>query len=187
MKLAVFAAVLVVSTPLAGAGQTRRPATPPAPARPAPDRTAEAYEQFLQAHLLQDEDADAAIAAYRRAMTLDPASADIPADLAELYMRENKPQDAIQAAEQALRVSPENRDAHRVLGTVYASLAGRPGRAPRDSQQQNVANAIRHLEQAFDPPMSAADANLRAMLARLYIANESYDKAIPVLADLVKQ
>jgi tetratricopeptide (TPR) repeat protein len=193
MKLAVFAAVLVVSTPLAAAAQTRRPATPPAPARPAPpvrpapDRIAEAYEQFLQAHLIEDEDADAAIAAYRRAMALDPASADIPADLAELYMRENKQQEAIQAAEQALRVAPQNRDANRVLGTIYATMAGRPGRGGRESQQQNVTNAIRYLEQAFDPPMSAADANLRAMLARLYIANESYDKAIPVLADLVKQ
>jgi tetratricopeptide (TPR) repeat protein len=187
MKLAVFAAVLVISAPLAAAGQTRRPAAPPAPARQTPDRVAEAYEQFLQAHLLEDDDTDAAIAAYRRAMALDPASADIPADLAELYMRENKPQEAIQAAEQALRVAPENRNAHRVLGTVYATMAGRPGRATRDAQQQNVTNAIRHLEQAFDPPMSAADANLRAMLARLYIANENYDKAIPVLADLVKQ
>src|ERR671913_85628 len=104
MKLAVFAAVLAVSTPLAVSAQTRRPAAPPAPARPALDRVAEAYEQFLQAHLLQEEDTDAAVAAYRRAMALDPTAADIPADLAELYMRENKPQEAIQAAEQALRV-----------------------------------------------------------------------------------
>ena len=32
-----------------------------------------------------------------------------------------------------------------------------------------------------------ADANLRAMLARLYIVNAAYDKAIPLLSDLVRQ
>ena len=39
------------------------------------DRTAEAYSQFLQAHMLADAgNTDEAIAAYRRAMSLAAAS-----------------------------------------------------------------------------------------------------------------
>src|SRR4029077_3239705 len=81
-----------------------------------------------------------------------------------------------------------NRDAHRVLGTVYATLAvGQPnGRISRASQQENLSKAILHLEQAFEPG-TPPDANLRAMLARVYMRAESYDKAIPILVDLVKE
>jgi tetratricopeptide (TPR) repeat protein len=186
MKVVVFVALLGTSASLVEAGQARR-ATPPA-TQPSADRTAQAYEQFLRAHLYEDEDTDTAIAAYKRAMELDPAAPDIPADLAELYLRENKGQEAIQFAEQALKIDPNHRDAHRVLGTVYASMAsgGRRG-GVQGNQRDNLTKAITHLEQSIEPPIAAADANLRAMLAKLYIAAESYDKAIPVLAELVKQ
>ena len=85
MKLVVFVAVLGVSVPIVAAAQTRQAAprgraaaapAPPAPA-PAPDKTAEAYAQFLAAHAFADQgNLEGAIAAYRRAMTLDPLSAD---------------------------------------------------------------------------------------------------------------
>lgn len=189
MRVVVFVAILGASA-WVEAGQAGRAATPPPATAASPDRVAQAYHQFLQAHLLEDEDVEGAIAAYKRAMTLDPTAAAIPADLADLYMRESRPAEAMQAAEQALKISSASRDAHRVLGTLYATQAGgsadqpRPGRA---AQRENMAKAVEHLEQAFQPPMSAADANLRAMLARLYIATDAYDKAIPVLVDLVKQ
>src|SRR5262245_42517650 len=69
MKIVVLVAVLGASAPLVEAAQARRPAAPP-PAQ-APDRLAQAYDQFLRAHMLEEEDVDGAIAAYRRAMTLD--------------------------------------------------------------------------------------------------------------------
>jgi tetratricopeptide (TPR) repeat protein len=186
MRFVVLVAILGASAPLVEAGQARRPA--PAAANPAPDATAQAYEQFLRGHMLEEEDVDGAIAAYKRAMALDPTAAAIPADLAELYMREEKLTEAETAAQQAIRLDANNRDAHRVLGTVYATLASGNGqRISRTVQTENLNKAIQHLEQAFDPPIAEADANLRAMLARLYIAVENYDKAIPVLAELVKQ
>ena len=191
MRLVVFVVILGASASWVEAGQTRRAAPPPPTSTSeAPDRTAQAYDQFLRAHLLQDEDVDGAIAAYKRAMTLDPTSAAIPADLADLYMRENRSTEAMQAAEQALKIAPANRDAHRVLGTVYATLAGGSPEAPRPNrttQRDYMDKAVGHLEQAFEPPISAADANLRAMLARLYLATDASDKAIPILAELVKQ
>src|SRR5204863_6542313 len=96
---------------------------------------------------------------------------------------------ALATAEQALKISPANHDAHRVLGTVYASMVSAPGqsRGAQAAQRDNMNKAIQHLEQAVDGPMARADANLRAMLARLYVRTEAYDKAIPILSELVKQ
>src|ERR1700694_2617839 len=102
------------------------------------DPVAEAYSQFMVAHRLEDDnDIDGAIAAYKRAMTLDPQAADVVSELADLYMRQNRMPDATAAAEQALKIAPSNREAHRVLGTIYASMASsaQPGQNQRGSQQ----------------------------------------------------
>src|SRR6266540_3834447 len=137
MKLVSFAAMLSVAIPVA--------------AQTAPDKVGQAYAQFLIGHHLEDaEDTDGAIAAYRRAIELDPSAADATAELAALYLRLNKFQEALTTAEQALKTSPENPEANRVMGIVYAALVEtnretRPRtRAPANGDE-NVAKAIRHL------------------------------------------
>jgi tetratricopeptide (TPR) repeat protein len=196
MKLVVFVALLGACAPIAEAGQARRaaprPSAPqaPAPAAQAPDRVGQAYEQFLRARLIRETDAEGAIAAYKRAMTLDPAAADIPADLADLYLDEGRAAEAISTAEQALKVSPTNLAAHRVLGMVYAQMVNNASNGPRGSRAprpDTMANAIQHLEQAIESPPTFADFTPRAILGRLYVASGSFDKAIAVLPDLVKQ
>ena len=88
MKSSVLILVLAAST---AAAQT----SPTSPAK-----AAEAYAQFLIGHRLAENDDEAgAIAAYKKAMELDPNSADIPAELAGLYLQENKIQEAMTAAE----------------------------------------------------------------------------------------
>ncbi|HEY7170887.1 MAG TPA: tetratricopeptide repeat protein [Vicinamibacterales bacterium] len=185
MKLVVFVALLGLATPVAARAQGGR-ANPPA--QP-PDRVAEAYDQFLRAHLLEDgDDTEGAIAAYKKALAADPRGADIAADLADLYLRENRAGDARNSAEQAIKIDPNNREGHRVLGTLYASMASDgQGRGGRAAQTENLNNAVLHLEKAIEPPIVSPDANVRAMLARLYIATDKYDKAIALLSDLVKQ
>jgi tetratricopeptide (TPR) repeat protein len=187
--LAVLLACLAAPS-LVAAGQSGRPT----PTTPSVDPVAEAYAQFMMAHRLEDDnDIDGAVAAYKRAMTLDPQAADVVAELADLYLRQNRMQEAVATGEQALKIAPANREAHRVLGTIYASLAtggggrGQNQRQSPEAQRENMAKAILHLEQAIEGPMARADANMRAMLARLYVATGAYDKAIPVLAELVKQ
>jgi len=192
MKTVVLVAVIGASVPLAAAAQSAGRATSqrPAAAPQAPDSTAEAYSQFLQAHLLADGgDVDGAIAAYRRAMSLDPAAGSIPAALAELLLDENRNNDAQAMAEQAVAIDPANKQAHRVLGQVYATLAGsaQDTRAGRASQQENIGKAIDHLEKALESPAKQTDIDVRALLSRLYVAAERYDKAIPLLADIVKE
>ena len=69
-----------------------------------------AYYQFLLArHAESEGDIDGAIEAYHRAAELDPKSADIPADLAALFVRLNRPREAIEAGGSTLRdfTSPE--------------------------------------------------------------------------------
>src|SRR5437762_3141427 len=181
MKLAAFVAALSLFAPAAASPQT--------------SKVGEAYAQYLLGHRLEETDDDAgAIAAYKRAMELDPQAADIPAALAALYLRQNKAQEAIATAEQALKLAPVNREANRVLGIVYAALAegGRGGRGGRAGAtparpDDNVTKAIKYLEVAIDKPVGEADPNVRATLSRLYIASGQFDKAIPMLAELVRQ
>jgi tetratricopeptide (TPR) repeat protein len=160
----------------------------------AADRAAEAYAQFLIGHRLAESDDEAgAIAAYKRAMELDPTAGDIPAELAGLYLQQNKIQEAMTAAEQALKVSPDNREGHRVLGIVYAAMS-ETSREPRargnsaaDKSDEYVAKAVEHLERAIERPIGEPDPNVRATLSRLYLRTGAYDKAVRLLSDLVNQ
>src|SRR5262249_42397584 len=158
------------------------------------ERASEAYAQFLLGHYLDERDDEAgAIAAYKRAMDLDPTAADIPAELAALYLRENKVQEAMTTAEQALKIAPENREANRVLGVIYAALAetgrGGRGRATGGSavNDENVQKAISYLELAMTGVVGEVDPNVRATLSRAYVIAGEYDKAIPILAKLVEE
>jgi tetratricopeptide (TPR) repeat protein len=175
----------------APAPQRNAASSQPAPAQAqssASDPTAEAYDEFLLAQRYEDDDNfDAATAAYKRAISLDPKSGDLISALANLYMRANRSNDAISTAEDALKIDPANHEAHRILGTIYATMATSDARGSQTSQRQNIDKAIQHLEQAIENPVGEPDANVRAMLARLYLATRNYDKAIPLLSELVKQ
>jgi tetratricopeptide (TPR) repeat protein len=164
--------------------------TPPASADAA-DKSGEAYAQFLLGrHLETVEDIKGAIDAFKRAAQLDPQSPDVPAELAGLMMRQSRLDEAITAADQALKIAPANREAHRVLGIVYATLVESGRRANsrnQATQAENLNKAIQHLEQALDRPSGEPDPNVRATLARLYISADSFDKAIALLVDLVNQ
>jgi tetratricopeptide (TPR) repeat protein len=142
-------------------------------------------------HRLEEaDDTNGAITEYKRAMELDPTAADIPGELSGLYLRDNKIQEAMVTAEQALKIAPANREANRVLGTIYAALSESSSENPtrgRTGADDNLAKAIRHLEVASEGAAGQVDPNIRATLARLYVRSGAYDKAIPVLNDLVNQ
>jgi tetratricopeptide (TPR) repeat protein len=192
MKLAVLFVFLAGSAAFAAPGQTGRQTRGASPASPSASGAADAYDQYLRGHQLErDEDVDGAIAAYKRAMTLDPSAAEVPAELAGLYMRQNRVGEAITTADQALKVAPDNLEAHRVLGTIYAALSeaetrtGRGGAAV--SSSENAKKAIEHLDQVRRSSAGVPDPNLLANLARLYVRTADYNKAIPLLRDLVDQ
>src|SRR6185295_1647394 len=89
-----------------------------------PEEAGGAYFEFvLGLHLESMGDAQGATAAYLRAEKLDPQSAEIPAALAELYARMNRPSDAVAAGERAVKANPENPEANWILGSLYARMA----------------------------------------------------------------
>jgi tetratricopeptide (TPR) repeat protein len=201
MRAAVLlAAALLLRAPVDAAAATPQATTPqPRGSSASGDKVAEAYDQFLLARHYEDDNVDAAIAAYKRAMALDPHAADIPAELAALYLRENRVPEALAAAEQAVKIAPDNREANRVLGIVYAALAegnqsdnargrgNQPAAQDRAETAGNVAKAIQHLELAIAHAEGEADPNVRATLSRLYMQSGQFDKAIPLLNALVNQ
>ena len=131
---------LVVSAALLGGGSGGRGSTEPAgieAAAPAKvDPVAQAYDQFLLAHRLKDEDdSDGAMAAYSARWRSIRNRRTIAGRTRGSVSAQNRAADAITTAERALdvEIDPESRDAHRVLGTVYGSLgtADRFARQPR--------------------------------------------------------
>jgi len=186
MRVAVLAAGVLAAVVAAqsAAAQT-------APSDPA-TRAGEAYSQFmLGRHLETTDDISGAITAFKRAAQLDPQSSDIVAELAGLYMRQSRLEEAVAAGDQALKVDANNREAHRVLGIVYATLVESGRRNGRNQQNaaaiaENLTKAIQHLELAIDR-QADSDPNVSATLARLYLAAGSNEKAIPLLVELVSQ
>ena len=118
MRNAIFAAAAVLSMVSTALAQTK-----PSP----PDRPGAAYYEFMMGLQLEGQgDSAGASAAYERAERLDPQSAEIPAALAELYVRMNRPVDAIAAGERAVKASPTNPEANWILGSLYARMSEMP-------------------------------------------------------------
>src|SRR5262245_10062976 len=107
--LIVFAATPVLAQTAASAPQ---------------DPKAQAQFEFMMARRMESTgDTAGALASLERARKLDPGAAEIPAEIAGYYYRQNRPTDAVTAAEQALKIDKDNIEAHNILGTVYSSWA----------------------------------------------------------------
>jgi tetratricopeptide (TPR) repeat protein len=156
------------------AAQTDAPKAP-APTKPA---SAAAYFAFLEARRLEEAgDIEAAAAALQRAGKADPDSAEIRAELAALYARQNDADKAADAARAALALDPDNGEANFVLGTILAASLSETGGdgAARDA-------AMGHLEKArLARPF---DQGLVLMLARLRMSAGQIPQAIALLEPL---
>ena len=146
------------------------------------------YEFMLSRHLENQGDEAGALAALKRAQAADPKSAEIRAEMAAMYARQNKAAEAVEAAQQALKLNPNASEAHRILGLVYAAWAEGngsppPGRVP----QQLRRDAIEHLTKILDSPAIATDLSLQVTLGRLHMRVGQPEKAIPILENVVSQ
>ena len=144
------------------------------------DARASSYRQFMMGlHLEGEDDLDGAIDALRASATLDPLVAEPLAELAALYVRAGRSEDAIAAGEEALNREADNQTAHRVLGLLFALPVNDQVDTPRDS-----ARAISHLEQARGALLP--DFQLEFTLARLYFRSGANDGAVELLEELVR-
>jgi tetratricopeptide (TPR) repeat protein len=148
--------------------------------------TPEAYYQFLLGRLLEGAgEVDAAVAAHERAAELDPGSAEILAELAGLYARQNQAQDAIRAAQAALRIDDDNPEANFILGSVFAALAQGNTDERSSGASPELARALAHLEKAR--PGRAHDLGFHLSLGRLYMRTGQHEQAAEVLGMVVEQ
>ena len=160
--------------------------TPPAAqAVPPADVQEDAKYYFVLGRYLEGAGkVDDAVAALKKAIQLEPASAEPRAELAGLYARQDKAREALDAAEDALKVAPKNEEANRVLGTVLAALAeqrqaGRPG----DDVSKYAGRAMAALEIARGD--GTGDLNIDLTLGRLYLDAERYADAVPLMRRIV--
>jgi tetratricopeptide (TPR) repeat protein len=116
---------------------------------------------------------DRAISEYKQAMEADPGSLFLRTELAELYWRIGRVDDAITAAEDVLKVNPNDADAHKLLGHIY--LRNLSQAQPDKTAQENLTKAIQNFEALvkIDP----SDTNSYVILGRLYKLNNQGDKA----------
>ena len=150
--------------------------------------SSQAYYQFiLGRHLESRGEIEAAVTALRQAASLDPSSAEILAELSGLYARQDRAKEALEAGEAALTLDARNAEANRVVGFVYASLAGvDDGSAPLDAQETAyAAKAASHLEAARRADRMV-EASLELTLGRVYLRSGAAAKAIPGLSRLLE-
>ncbi|CAN5700848.1 tetratricopeptide repeat protein [soil metagenome] len=152
------------------------------PSRPNGDA---AYYFLIARHLEGEGKVEEAIAALKQAMTLSPQSAEIQAELAALYARQDRPVEALNAAEEALKKDPGNREANRIVGMIFSALAEqkKPLR-PGDDPAQYQSRAVIALEKAR---ADGGDLNIDLNLGRLQLRAGAYDKAIQALRRVFTQ
>jgi tetratricopeptide (TPR) repeat protein len=152
---------------------------------PAPPPATPGYYFLLARHLESTRKVDEAIDALKKAIELSPASAELRAELAGLYARQDRAREGLDAAEAALAKDPNNREANRILGSIYAALSDqRQPFRPGDDPAQYKAKAIAALEKSRRD--AGADLNLELMLGRLYLQSGQHEKAIGSLRRVVE-
>jgi tetratricopeptide (TPR) repeat protein len=146
------------------------------------------YEYLIARRLETAGNTDGALAALQRAVTADPSSAEIKAELAAFHLRRNPPQrDAAEkAAKEALALDEKNVEANRTLGYLYANAVDTSAATLTPQMATYLKDAIMHLERAQAGTIGT-DANLLYYLGRLYIANRDPQKAIQTLTRVVAQ
>jgi len=188
------------AAPSRSSGQSSEPPSARTPVATRADDGVAYYEFLRGRHLESLGRPSEALDAYERAAKADPASAQVRAEIAALHARNNRPDEAIAAARQALTLDGNNAEAHWVLGTVFAALteareeerAGSQGRArppvagaPKEPVVPGLDVVVGHLEKAR--PQRLYDNSLHLTLGRLYIDQKNWAKAIEVVSYVVER
>jgi tetratricopeptide (TPR) repeat protein len=180
-----IAKALLCAVPLGSAllaqTQTPPPQTPASQAAKDPDK-AGAYYNFAMGRLYaqmaasegnKNDYINKSIQHYREALRLAPNVDIIFEELTDLYIQTNRLADAVTQAEEMLKQNPENLEARRMLGRIYARMIGegQPGRI----DERNVRRAIEQFEAVVQK--EPKDADSWVMLGRLYQASNKSPEA----------
>ncbi len=189
LKLAAASLILLPVVPACAQVSPAKPA--PASAAPAPAAAAQqpnravAYYHLALANVYEDEaletgnndDARLAVDEYKYALNADPTSAQLNNGLADLYFRTGHLHDAEVTARGLLKSSPNDIDAHRLLGRIYLrQLSDASNAVSSSSPSGNVLDqAIAEFEKIVSlQPKSVDD---RMVLGQLYTVKHEPKKA----------
>jgi len=166
-----FSALFVVAFAPSVFAQTTAPSS--AEAATQQSRRADSYYHFSLARLADaDERWTEAIDEYKKALELDPKNSTIYAQMAQTYLRGQKPTEAVASANKAVEINPDNIDAHMLLSQIYwQDLIGSKGR-PTEAK---INSAVHEYEEIIriDP----ADPQAFLLLGQLYQVLNQPDKA----------
>ncbi len=165
------------------AAPAAKPAAPQA-AAPQPDR-AVAYYHLALASIYEDDavengnndDARLAVDEYKYALNADPTSPELNDGLADLYFRTSHVHEAEITARTLLKTSPNDIDAHKLLGRIYLRQLSDASNAVSSSSPSGNAldQAIAEFEKIVSlQPKSIED---RMVLGQLYTVKHEPKKA----------
>jgi tetratricopeptide (TPR) repeat protein len=160
------------------------PAAKSEPAAPTPDRSQSYYHLALAGSYEEDavalgkpEYVTHAIEEYKLALNADPASPQLNNGLADLYFRTGRVRDAEVTARALLKSSPDDIDAHKLLGRIYLRQLGENQNGVSSaSPSGNVLDlAVAEFEKiVILQPKSVED---RMVLGQLYTVKHEAKKA----------
>lgn len=156
---------------------------------PAAAQSSDAYFEFLMARRLEAQgDQVGALAALERAVSADPASAEIRAEVASFHLRRNASTLAESRALEALKLDDSNVEAHRVLGLIYAAnVDAMNARTPAAQVDAGARAAISHLERAAGNATTGVDITIPYSLGRLYMRTGDAAKAVEAFTRVLNQ
>jgi pentatricopeptide repeat protein len=135
-----------------------------------PDRSA-SYYHFTLSKLAEDKnDLAAAISEMETALNYNPDSSAIHMELAVLFEKSGNGREALDHAQEAVRLDPKNPDPHWLLANIYYPREGTP------SGNDGTAKAIQELEKLKE--LSPEDERTYAALGEAYFRINQPEKAI---------
>ncbi|MGA3371355.1 MAG: tetratricopeptide repeat protein [Terracidiphilus sp.] len=155
---------------------------PFAPPPQLPDR-ALAYYHLALASIYEEsasadgrpEDVTRAIEEYKLALNADPASPRLNNALADLYFHAGRTREAESTARELLKSTPDDIDAHRLLGRIYLRQLSEEENAPSAAAGNVLDKAVAEFEKIVAlQPKSVED---RMVLGQLYTVKHDAKKA----------
>jgi tetratricopeptide (TPR) repeat protein len=161
-----------------------KPKASDAPAAQSPDRS-KAYYHAALADIYEEEAVNSgqpeyvshAIEEYKDALNADPGSAQLNDALADLYFRTGKIHEAEATARGLLSASPDDIDAHKLLGRIYLRQLSEAQNAVSSSSPSGNAldQAIAEYEKIVS--LEPKDVENRMVLGQLYTVKHEPQKA----------
>jgi tetratricopeptide (TPR) repeat protein len=182
------AAKPVVKPAIAAPAPGEKPALPTPAEDSAPDRAtayyhaalADSYED-MATNTGRQEYVSRAVEEFKSALNADPNSAELATGLAQLYFRAGRNSEAVSTVKELLKRSPDNIDAHKLLGRIYLRSLGQQDGPGSESTAANQ-NSNQVLDQAiaeFVKIVALEPNNLedRLLLGQLYTVKHDTAKA----------